>query len=375
MLFAFSLLSAPQAWAYPQWQFSSGVSRCSVCHYSPSGGGLINGYGRDASGEDLSTWKGEGAFLHGVLPMPAWLAIGGDLRGAYAAQDVSDIHGSKHAFFPMQADLQVRALLTDGISVYASGGLRGQVRPNADLVPLQNYQPISTSRLISREHWLMWQPAGQGWYARAGRFFAPFGLRLAEHVTYVRRDLGFNMLQESYNLSGGYLSEGWELHLTAFAPDFVRRIGSEEYGGAAYYERRMGNGKGSVAVQARFARGHGIARVIGGAVGKYYVELVQTLFFTEGNLVNLMPDDVSGGQQFVGAVGASVLATRGLVTTVLYERNQVDLRVRNAAWNAYSGLISWFPAPHSEIQLVGRLQLPDGGELAKTLLLQLHYFL
>ena len=38
----------------------------------------------------------------------------------------------------------------------------------------------------------MWRPAALGPYVRAGRFFAPFGLRLAEHYAYVRRDTGYN---------------------------------------------------------------------------------------------------------------------------------------------------------------------------------------
>jgi hypothetical protein len=361
--------------AYPHWQFSAGVSRCNACHLSPAGGGLLNGFGRDATGEELSTWEGEGAFLHGALPLPPWLALGGDLRGAYAAQEVGDIHGSRHAFFPMQADLLARAVLGGGVSFYVSGGLRGQVRPNQDLVPLQNYQPISTSRLISREHWLMWQPASLGPYARAGRFYAPFGLRLAEHLTYVRRDLGFDQLRESYNLSGGWVQSAWELHATLFAPDVLRRIGGEEYGASIYYERRSPDQKGSLAAQARYARGPGIDRLMGGVVGRYFVELAQTLFFVEADLVHLMPDGVEGGQQLVGASGASFLPARGLVLTGLYERNQQDLRVRQAAWNAWSVFISWFPAPHTELQLVGRLQLPEGGSLARTLLLQVHYFL
>jgi hypothetical protein len=377
-LVAFSALLLPSraAQAYPHWQFSSGAVRCNACHFSPGGGGLINNRGRDAAGEELSSWTGEGAFLHGVLTLPSRLAIGGDLRGAYAAQEVGDINGSKHSFFPMQADLQVRAQLGEGVYVQASGGLRGQVRPNSDLVPLQNYQPISTSRLISREHWLLWQPSNQGIYVRAGRFYAPFGLRLAEHLTYVRRDLGFDMLEESYNLSGGYVVDEWELHATVFAPDFARHIGGDEYGGTVYYERRFGNQKGSLAVQARFARGPGISRLIGGGIGRYYVDLAQTLFFVEANLVQLMPDRVDGGQQFVGAAGGSALPARGWVITALFERNQEDLRVRNAAWNACDGIVSWFPAPHAEVQLVGRLQFPEGSDLvAKTLLLQLHYFL
>jgi hypothetical protein len=368
-------LWSERAEAYPHWQFSAGVSRCTVCHHAPAGGGLLTGYGRDAAGEELSTWQGEGAFLHGAVPLPAWLALGGDLRGAFAAQEVGDIQGSRHAFFPMQADVQVRVAFPEGVSVYASGGLRGQVRSNQDLVPLQNYQPTSASRLISREHWVMWQPAGPGWYLRAGRFYAPFGLRLAEHVTYIRRDLGFDLLRESYNLSGGFVGNAWEMHLTAFAPDVIRRIGGEEYGGAAYFERRTERHDGSVALQARLAAGPGIVRLTGGVVGRYYVTMARTLWFAEANLVQLMPDRVASSQQLVGAAGASFLPLRGLVLTALAERSQSDLRVRNAAWNALTALVAWFPAPHGEVQLVGRLQHPEGGDLARTVLLQVHYFL
>jgi hypothetical protein len=368
-------LAAGAAQAYPQWQFSSGVARCNVCHFSPGGGGLITGYGRDASGDELSTFDGEGAFLYGTVSLPSWLSLGGDFRGAYASQEVQDPDGPARAVFPMQADLEARASLPWGFSAYATGGLRGQVRPDEDLVPLQNYQPISTSRLISREHWLLWQQQGHGWYVRGGRFYAPYGLRLAEHLTYVRRDLGFDLLQETYNLSGGYVSDEWELHLTAFAPDFVRHLGSEEAGAAAYYERRTANQKGSFAVQARFADRPGISRLMGGVLGKYYLERARTLFLAEANLVDLIPDHAAAGAQLVGAAGASLLPVKGFLVTLLYERNQEDLRVRNAAWDAVTGLLGWFPAPHSEIQLMGRLQFPEGGAVAKTVLLQVHYFL
>src|SRR4051812_43224672 len=80
--------SAPRtAQAYPQWQFSSGTSRCNQCHFSPAGGGLVTGYARDAVGEDLSSIKGNGAFLHGAVELPSWLAIGFDGRGAVLSHD------------------------------------------------------------------------------------------------------------------------------------------------------------------------------------------------------------------------------------------------------------------------------------------------
>ena len=40
-------VAAPNAHAYPHFQFSSDTDSCSTCHYAPAGGGLINGWGRD----------------------------------------------------------------------------------------------------------------------------------------------------------------------------------------------------------------------------------------------------------------------------------------------------------------------------------------
>jgi hypothetical protein len=333
--------------------------------------------GRDAAGEDLSTFAGDGDLLHGAVRLPSRLALGGDIRGAFVSNDVQDPSGTATAFFPMQADLSARVSIGAGVSVSATGGLRGQARSSDTPVPMQNFQSISTSRLISREHYVMWQPEVLGPYARAGRFFAPFGLRMAEHILYVRRDLGFNLLQESYNLSGGYVAPAWEVHATAFAPDFVRHIGGTESGFAAYGERRLRADTIVVGAQTRLAFGNGGNRFIVGGVGKLYLERLRTLLLAEANLVRLGLDDqaVPARGQLVGAAGFTVLPTRGVMVTLLAERNQLDLKVRDAGWTAGTGIVNWFPYPHVDLQLVGRLQAPGGGVLAKTLLAQIHYFL
>ncbi|MES1158123.1 MAG: hypothetical protein ABUL67_03385, partial [Haliangium ochraceum] len=215
--------------------------------------GLINTFGRDAVGDDLTTFGGNGGFLHGAARLPVWLALGGDFRGAFASEDVQDPNGSKAAAFPMQADAQAR-LVYCPLSFYGVLGFRGQVRSDSDVIPLQNYQPITASQLVSREHYFMLRASPLGAYIRAGRFFAPFGLRLAEHFLYVRRDLGFNTLEESYNLSSGYVAERWEVHVTAFAPDILRHMGSREGGVAGYGELRFAD-VADVALQARVADG------------------------------------------------------------------------------------------------------------------------
>ncbi|HEY4184386.1 MAG TPA: hypothetical protein VGP07_04920 [Polyangia bacterium] len=368
------LLVTTPAEAFPQWQFSSGAARCDQCHFSPAGGGLLTGYGQDAAGEELSTFGGNGAFLHGAATLPAWAALGGDVRGAFVAEDVQDPSGAKVAAFPMQAQLAGRLSLGD-FSAYGSLGDRGQLRANEALVPAQNYQPITASWLISPEHYVMWRPSPVGPYVRAGRFFAPFGMRFAEHTLYVRRDTGFNLMQETYNVSGGYVGDDLELHVTAFAPDFLRHVGSTESGVALYFERRILNESGSIAVQARYASEPGAARTIVGAIGKYWLAPARMMLLGEGDLIHREAGNAGGSDGFVSATGVALLPFKGLMATLLWERTQTDLSAGDTTTNAATGLFSWFPYAHFEVQLYGQLAVPSGLPSAKTFLAQVHYFL
>jgi hypothetical protein len=359
--------------AYPQWQFSSEASRCDQCHYAPAGGGLINGFARDFVGEDLSTFGGNGQLLHGLASPPPWLALGGELRGAFASEDVADVKGVTNAVFPMQADAEGRASY-GLLSFYGVLGFRGQVRSDDTLVPTQNYQPVTSSRFVSREHYLTLRPGALGGYIRVGRFFAPFGLRMAEHILYVRRDLGFGTMEETYNLSTGYVFERSELHVTAFAPDVVRHMGSLESGLTAYYERRFAD-MTAAAAQLRVAAGPGMTRTIVGFVGKSWIAPLRTMLLAEADFVRRDISKVAPSYQFVCVGGVSIQPVKGLMGTVLQERDQVDLAVSGAAYNATTGLLSWFPYAHFELQAMGRVQVPSGGQVAKTFFVQLHYFL
>jgi hypothetical protein len=372
-----ALCAETTAHAYPQWQLSTGAARCNECHYAPGGGGLINGFGRDAIGSELSTFAGDGNLLHGKVTPPQWLAAGGDFRGAYVANGVQDINGPVYGAFPLQADLEGRAALPHGISLSATVGMRGQARDPDLIVPPQDPQPSTLSRFISREHYVAWQPQAVGPYLRLGRFYAPYGLRFAEHLLYIRRDLGFDLLRETYNLSGGYTFPAWELHLTLFAPDVIQRMGSDEKGVAAYYERRFFSDKLAAGAQARLADGPGVTRLMWGGLGKFYFEPLRTQAMAEIDTVHMVFDasGVGARTQMVGLLGLAVFPVRGVIVTLLGERNQVDVAVRDDAWTATTVLLNWFPYPHVEAQLMGRLQFPAGTDAAKTLFFQLHYFL
>jgi hypothetical protein len=373
LLLAASL--APRAaHAYPQWQFSSGTSRCNQCHFAPAGGSLITNYGRDAVGEDLSMSQGNGGFAFG-LDLPGWLALGVDLRGAVLRHDAGNPEGPMTAIFPMQADAQARVAFADAFSLMVTAGYRGSARTSSDYLGADNFYPASADRFVSREHYLMWRAGAIGPYVRAGRFFAPYGLRLAEHTTYVRRDNGFNLLQETYGVSGGIVQNNWELHVTGFVPDLVRHFGGNDKGLAAMFEYRLADAY-ALGLDTRLAFGDASAkRLGGGGFAKAYIAPVKTILMAQVDAYQVTGGSGSSSTQLIGYIGPTVLPVRGLWLGAYAEINQTDIKVKGTATQAVNGQLNWFPYPHFEVIVQARLQSPQQQEAAKTLMAQLHIFL
>ena len=226
----------------------------------------------------------------------------------------------------------------------------------------------------------MWRPGGGGWYVRAGRFFTPYGLRLAEHTAYVRRFLGFDLLEETYNVSGGFVGDRWELHLTAFMPDFVRdAVGQRGSGGAAYFERRQGSTL-AWGAQARVSVGDETTRAMGGLVGKLFIEHPKILLLAEADLVRQTFKELDGGRwQFAGYLGGAWFPHRGWMVQLMLERWDEELGVTGVARDAVDAELQWFPIAHVEVGIFGRVQLigtgNDDGSPSELVLLQVHYYL
>ena len=368
---------AGRAEAYPQFQFSSGTQRCAQCHYSPAGFGLLTSWGRD-EGADTISRGGNGAFLHGAWTPPDWLALGGDFRGAAIDNDAGSSGPPELAVFPMQADLYGRVGFgNSGLSLYVAGGFRGTTRPGNDSAAAH------FESLMSREHYLMWKPSATGAYLRAGRFYAPYGLRMVEHIYYVRSVTGFNLYEETYNVSGGYLDEDWELHVTAFtAPPnslpLALRSTAKGSGGAAYAEKRFAS-MAALALQARVAKSTDQALYQGGLVGKLWLDSAKILFMGEFDLQRRATWGGNGATQFVSYFGPTFFPVKGVMWSLAFERYQEDLRVAGTAHSAVDVQINYFPWAHCEVILLGRYQM-NGTGLAdgpadSLAMLQLHYYL
>lgn len=351
--------------AYPQFQLSLGSDRCTSCHYSPGGGGLINDFGRDEAGSTISR-GGDGRFLHGAWTPPPWFVFGVDLRGAAAAKYRD---GQRDATaFPMQADLYLRAG-GERLSVNMTLGLRGGAR---------DPQPPLVERLASREHYVMYQ-RDSGLYVRAGRFFPVYGIRTQDHTAFVRRYLGFHTLEEPYGIATGYFGGNWEAHASAFVARPVEFLGAgvKASGGAAYGERRFWGDTAAVAGQARVAVSSTDTRVSAGIVGKRWMPLAGVMVLSQIDVQRQSFAESSGPTryQLAGYLGASKFVARGFMVGTALHHWQPDLRL-NSLRDAAEVNLQYFPLAHVELHLL--LRVSGEGSLNHPQLLsflQLHYYL
>jgi hypothetical protein len=177
-------------------------TRCTTCHYSPTGGGLLTPYGRSLSGHEISTWAApadprqqgpgkEESFLWGALGNRLGsVSVGIDTRPAYLAFDVGG--ATSHMSMLMTADL-LAAWRAAGWTVYGEVGR----------------QPVTPSKIDSYEYWVGHE-SEKGYGFRVGRFLPAYGLRLADHTALTRAGLGFDAYDQVYGLE---LSRTSDRHL------------------------------------------------------------------------------------------------------------------------------------------------------------------
>jgi hypothetical protein len=273
----------------------------------------------------------------------------------------------------MQADMYLR-IAAGGFSLNAIGGVRGAARDVAE--------PTFADRLISREHYLMYQKDDASPYVRIGRFFPLFGLRLPDHTTYVRRFLGFHTLEESYGLAGGIYQGTWEVHAGAFMPVPIetQTTGEKAYGGTVYAEHSLREETAAIALQARVAIADEDNRYTVGAVGKMYLEGAKLQLLAELDYqlqtIDTRADTVTRSQ-LAGYLGATHFLTQGVMLTAAYERWEPDLIAGDVSRDAVSATVQYFPYAHIEALLTGKVEA-QGEDLdhpGSYAMLMLHYYL
>lgn len=189
LLFFAILALAAEASAEPMF-LSRQYTRCTTCHYSPTGGGLLTPYGRSLTQELSTTGSGQPAdvpghggeqdFLWGRLGSHTGpLDLGIDIRPAHLNVNSSGFGTSED--FLMNADL-VAAIRTNGWTFYGEIGREPVPRPVGP-------------KIASYEYWVGHE-SDHGFGFRLGRFLPAYGIRVADHTAFTRLNLGFDVFDQ-----------------------------------------------------------------------------------------------------------------------------------------------------------------------------------
>ena len=197
-------LLAPAATTAEPIFLSRQYTRCTTCHFSPTGGGLLTPYGRSLSREELSTFgQGGGAptagreheFLYGALGDALKnVSLGIDLRPAHLDIDTEGFEETRD--FLMNAEI-VAAVRFSRWTAYAQLGRQ----PRGD-----------DARVTSFEHWLGYQGERAG--LRAGRFLPAYGVKFADHTSFNRATIGLDNDDQLYAAEASFTGERHLVQLT-----------------------------------------------------------------------------------------------------------------------------------------------------------------
>jgi hypothetical protein len=253
----FAWSSDAQAYA---WMIRHGYAKCNACHTDPSGGETLTHMGRVESQLLLShPWGGapklndQAKLLYG-LDEPDSVRIGGSLRYMNLYAFESDAGPAEFSSFPMQADLYGWA----DLGAIQLGGSVGAGNVMVGTPHMRAAQVTSGEGLVllSRNHWLGVE-LGEDAMLRAGRLNLPFGVRIPEHVTWVREITRTDReSDQQHGLALSYWGGAWRaegmlvLGNYQIAPDDFRERG---YAGFAEYllSSRLAVGVSSMILQSR----------------------------------------------------------------------------------------------------------------------------
>jgi hypothetical protein len=200
-----SIVVASAATAEPMF-LAKQYARCTACHYSPTGGGLLTPYGRLLSHRELSTTggaaeapaagadddgHGEQAFLYGALGgVLGPVQLGIEMRPSRLR--IGFPGGEQDMNLLMNLDL-VAAIQKNGWTLY---GTVGREPPNS---AVRDGRTLPDAAFISYEHWISYQ-ADNGFQIRAGRFMPAYGVRFADHTAYTRAPLDLDRNDQVYGV-------------------------------------------------------------------------------------------------------------------------------------------------------------------------------
>jgi hypothetical protein len=352
-LFIFFSISTLRSYGFVE-NITHGYVNCMACHVSPSGGGLLNDYGRSLSRELMSTWgwgNSEQPFF-GAINNKDWFKIGGDYRSIQTYFENSQVKQGKQ--FEMQKNIELGFNFSKGWIIGTLGTQEG---------------PTGTpekGQFLSERHFLLWDLTDEI-KVRAGKFRLNFGLNDPNHTRSTKQPLGFGSNSESYILEVSKFTENDEVFISADLgridiPRNTSREKSLSVNYANYFNEKSKIGTSFLLGESGTSR-----RSLFGLYG------ISSLF--ENYIVKGEADYQISQAAALPREHKELLATawtlgyqaaKGVLPYFVAEHLQQDLSDSTTQQSSAGIGIQWLPIPHIEIQAEFKKQSNRSAEVSQS---------
>ena len=368
VLFAALLFfSLPQkAAALPEYA-RHGYVNCTACHLSPSGGGVLNEYGRELSKELVATWakEGEQKFAYGLVTPPEALLISAYLRTLQVHKENTAMRIGYPIF--MQADVEVGVNTKRWAMAIAAG--RQEI----------GAQPKAEGRFTSRRHYGMFRLDDEH-TLRLGKFQKFYGLNDPNHNLYVRRRLGFQQDTETYNAEYAWLGEKFSTYVTyVFGNLSDSKSRAQESGPSfsmSYFlldKHKLG---ASYFYGEESSKNTNTTRHV---YGPWFIISWTERLYSLSELDFQNKTNRQTGQSTSGYVTSNRLSYelfKGVIPFALFEQEHLDQGRPQSKLHTYGLGLQFFPRPHYELTAAWQKErLFSSPEYSDLAWLMLHFYL
>lgn len=350
------LFMGPQkASAFPD-TLRHGYTNCTTCHVSPSGGGLLNAYGRSLSSELLSTWnyKDEEQPIHGLVKIPESIMdtyfFGGDSRYISRKTEGKSIDADEG--FLMQAQLRL-GLAVDKVKFLASFG------------KIENPRQSSEITMMSTEYYALWNVKDEI-HLRAGRFEPLYGLRMPDHNLWIKSEIGFQPWLERDTVEFIYEGEKQFVSIAGFQSLSATNFSNQVTGYTCSFYQILGE-KSRIGLSAMNSEGQNMRM-------KSF-SFHSTLSFTEKSYSLFEYSSIWSNDSIrdAGFLRLGYEVFKGF-TPILQAQAKIDRDLDYPEQFKTGAGIIWLPRPHFEI-MGSYEQLNNSKENYGEALLLIHYYL
>jgi hypothetical protein len=377
ILLGLSLTFCGRAHAYA-WMIKHGFSKCSSCHTDPSGGETLTRMGRVESqyllsggGDDIELPRGGSQFLWGAIDEPEDVRFGGSYRHMVLYTAGTPEVASTLKQFPMQLDLYGSGRigkLVIGASVGVARGIEGTAHVRGAQL---NKEEGEGFIVLSRSHYVgLWLQ--EDTLLRVGRLNLPFGVRIPEHVLWVREASRTDReSDQQHGVSLTYTGGRWRTDAMIVLGNFQLnpdRFRERGYALTAEYlvTPTLALGASSLLTRAQedaLSRRRGSIRYAHGLNGRWGAT-TQLAILAEMDVLK----EAGRKAGYTGFLqtdyeplrGVHLMLTGEVLDLGKFESSSVQ-PVRGAGEARYGAWVSldWFPTPHLELRLDGVFRQDD----------------